>query len=157
MNSNNCIYRKVIVAIYSGQGNMLVETILKDSIEIGFGFEVIELTFERDGVGYVFPAKSDPVDIVPDVTDPETPEDNFQEGVDDIVDNIKGTWDKFKVSIGNGFNESLKKITAILSVIAVVAVVVIVIKLLPSGRNKDRVEIVVKTDSAHSRKEKRKK
>ena len=119
-------------------------------------FEVIELTFECDGTGYVFPVKSDPMDIVPDITDPETPRDNFDEGVDDIVNGIKDKWNGFKASIGSAIDGYIKKIVALASAIAVLAVVVIVIKLLQSRRNKDRVEIVVKNDSAHSKEEKKK-
>lgn len=119
-------------------------------------FEVIELTFERDGTGYVFPAKSDPGDIVPDITDPETPKDNIQEGVDDIVSGIKDKWNGFKASIGSAIDGYINKIIALVSAIAVLAVVVIVIKLLPSRRSKDGVEIVVKTDSSHSKEEKKK-
>lgn len=115
-------------------------------------FRVISLTFRKGANDFLVLVNNDPQDIVSGVTPPverdpiiPLPDINI-----DIPD----------------FSGAFQKIGIILGVIALLVVILIVSKpigallgLIPKRkeREKDRVEIVVKTENAHSRKEKRKK
>ena len=81
------------------------------------GFDIIQLTFNKDGTYTIIPVVASPIDIIPSVTPPA--EDPFNDALDKTKDWLEALWDKLTAALGSFKENWWKYVLLALAVLAV--------------------------------------